>query len=86
MPTDCSSDAIKDIFYQKPHDLLHTARCRDIAILAGNMRARVGRLSSNVAHLGGSFSIDYSRFGNEEQLQALCSDHQLFPVSTSFRR
>ena len=85
-PTDCSPDAIKDIFYHKLHDLLHKASRTDIVILAGDLNARVGQLLPSEAHLGGPFGLDSCRSDNGDRLLALCSEHHLFLVSTNFRR
>ena len=84
-PTDCSPDAIKDVFYQKLHDLLRKANRADIVVLAGDMNARVGRLSPSEAHIGGPFGLDSCRSENGDRLLALCSDHHLFLASTNFR-
>ena len=85
-PTDCSSDAVKDTFYAKLHDLLRKAKRGEVVILAGDMNARVGRLSSNEAQLGGPFGLDTCRSENGERLLTLCSEHRLFLASTNFRR
>ncbi|THD18220.1 Craniofacial development protein 2 [Fasciola hepatica] len=56
-PKDGNADAIKDVFCQKLLDLLHKAKRGDVVILAGDLNARVGQLSSNETHLGGSFGL-----------------------------
>lgn len=38
--------------YQKPHNLSRTTVRGDIAVLTENMNPKIGRLSSNKAHLG----------------------------------
>ena len=84
-PTNCSSEAEKDDFYRDLSRLLRSARSSDIVILAGDMNAQVGRLSSTESHLGGRFSVDAERTDNGERLLQLCADHNLFLVSTSFQ-
>ena len=84
-PTDCSPDAVKDDFYHHLHNLLRKAPKTDIVILAGDLNARVGRLSPDEVHLGGRYGLDSSRSDNGDRLLSLCSDHRLFLVSTNFR-
>jgi exonuclease III len=84
-PTDCSPDTIKDVFYQQLHELLHKASRTDIVLLAGDLNARVGRLSVNEARLGGQFGLDNGRSDNGNRLLHLCADHGLFLASTNFR-
>ena len=84
-PTDCSSDAVKDGFYQRLHDLLRTIPRSDVVILAGDLNARVGRLSADESHLGGCFGLECSRSDNGERLLSLCSEHRLFLSSTNFK-
>lgn len=60
-PTDCSPDTVKDEFYHQLHVLLRKASKTDIVILAGDLNARVGRLDSSEAHLGGRFGLDTCR-------------------------
>lgn len=59
-------------------EILSTAKQRDIVIIACDMNARIGRLSSNKARLDGLFSLDSCLSGNEERLLTLCSDHHFF--------
>jgi exonuclease III len=84
-PTDCSSDLVKDQFYHNLHNLLRKAHKRDVVILAGDLNARVGRLSPSEKHLGGHHGLDSVRNDNGDRLLSLCSDHQLFLASTNFR-
>ncbi|CAH8492285.1 unnamed protein product [Dicrocoelium dendriticum] len=84
-PTDCSSDIVKDQFYQNLHELLLRAPKTDIIVLAGDFNARVGRLLPCERHLGGPHGYDDVRSDNGERLLSLCADHQLFLSSTSFR-
>ena len=84
-PTDCSSDAVKDDFYQRLHNLLRSVPRTDIVVLAGDLNARVGRLTSFESHLGGRFGLDCQRTDNGDRLLSLCSEHRLFLVSTNFR-
>lgn len=85
-PTDRSPNAVKGTFYQKLQDSLRTARQGEIVILAGYMNAPVGRLFSNGAQLGGPFGLDFCRSEDGGRLWPFNSDHQLFLISTSFRR
>lgn len=75
----------QNIFYCNLHNLLGTASGA-MVILAGDMKARVGRLSSNVANLAGSFDLDSCRSENGKQLLASWSDHQFLLAGASFRR
>ena len=84
-PTDCSPDAVKDDFYHHLHNLLRKAPKTDIVILAGDLNARVGRLSSDEAHLGGHYGLDSCRSDNGDRFLSLCSDHNLFLASMNFR-
>ncbi|CAH8490480.1 unnamed protein product [Dicrocoelium dendriticum] len=84
-PTDCSSDIVKDQFYQNLHELLLRAPKTDIIVLAGDFNARVGRLLPCERHLGGPHGYDDVRSENGERLLNLCADYQLFLSSTSFR-
>jgi hypothetical protein len=82
-PTDCSNEVEKDEFYRNLSSLLQSTRSSDIIILAGDMNAQVGRLSSAELHLGGRFSVDAERTDNGERLLQLCADHNLFLASTN---
>lgn len=84
-PTDCSSDDDKDDFYSKLDTLLRRAPKSDIVILAGDLNAKVGRLTATESHLGGAFGIESLRSDNGDRLLNLCSDHRLYLTSTSFR-
>ena len=84
-PTDCSPEAAKDAFYQELHNLLRKANRADIVILAGDMNARIGRLSSSELHLGGRYGLDNCRSDNGERFLHLCADHNLYIASTNFR-
>ncbi|KER31525.1 hypothetical protein T265_02290 [Opisthorchis viverrini] len=84
-PTDCSSDAEKDTFYRELSRLIRQAKSTDIVILAGDLNAQVGRLSSLESHLGGRFGVDARRTDNGDRLLQLCADHELFLASTNFQ-
>ncbi|CAH8658247.1 unnamed protein product [Dicrocoelium dendriticum] len=84
-PTDCSSNAVKDTFYHELNALLRSATSSDIIVLAGDMNAQVGRLSSSEAQLGGNYGLNSERTDNGERLLQLCAEHQLFLSSTAFR-
>ena len=84
-PTDCSSAAIKDEFYYQLHDLLLKARRTDVVMLAGDMNAQVGLLSSDEVRLGGPHGLNKPRTDNGGRLLDICAAHQLFLVSTNFR-
>ena len=84
-PTDCSSDAAKDRFYDDLRSLLRLAKSSDVIVLAGDMNAQVGRLSSNETRLGGRLGLHSERTDNGERLLQLCSDLGLFLCSTNFR-
>ena len=56
-----------------------------IVVVAGDMNAQVGRLSTDDAQLGGSLSLDSVRTDNGDGLLKLCADHNLFLCSTNFR-
>ena len=51
-PTICSSDAAKDSFYDALRALLRRAETSDIVVVAGDMNAQVGRLSTDEAQVG----------------------------------
>ncbi|MES9976933.1 MAG: reverse transcriptase domain-containing protein [Candidatus Thiodiazotropha sp.] len=84
-PTDCSSDSVKDEFYRQLHDLLRNVAKSDIVVLAGDLNARVGRLTTTESHLGGHHGLDSCRTDNGERLLQICSDHKLYLSSVSFR-
>ncbi|KER28652.1 hypothetical protein T265_04600 [Opisthorchis viverrini] len=77
-PTNCSPDAEKDTFYRELSEFIHQAKNTDIVILAGDLNAQVGRLSSLESHLGGHFGVDARRTDNGDRLLQLCADHELF--------
>ncbi|KER23581.1 hypothetical protein T265_14617, partial [Opisthorchis viverrini] len=85
MPKDGISDAEKDTFYRELSGPIRQAKSTDIVILAGDLNAQVGRLSSSESHLGGRFGVDARRTDNGDRLLQLCADHELFlatPFST----
>ncbi|KER27324.1 hypothetical protein T265_05644 [Opisthorchis viverrini] len=84
-PTDCISDAEKDTFCRELSGLIRQAKSTDIVILAGDLNAQVGRLSSLESHLGGRFGVDARRTENGDRLLQLCADHELFLASTNFQ-
>ena len=84
-PTNCSSAAVKDEFYSQLHNLLLKARGTDVVMLAGDLNAQVGILSSDEARLGGLHGLNRPRTDNGERLLDVCAAHQLFLVSTNFR-
>ena len=84
-PTNCSSDAVKDSFYDALGALLQRAKSSDIVVIAGDMNAQVGRLSAAEARLGGCLGLDSIRTDNGERLLQLCANHKLFLSSTNFR-
>lgn len=85
-PTDSSSDAMKDSFYQKLRNFLRTVRQGDIVILTGDINAKVGKLCPSKARLGSPFDFHSCRSEDRGRLLGLCSDHQLFLPSTHFRQ
>ncbi|GAA53726.1 hypothetical protein CLF_110904 [Clonorchis sinensis] len=54
---DCGSDGVKDTFYRQLYRFIRQARTSDIVIRAGDMSAKVGRLSSLESHQGGRFGV-----------------------------
>jgi exonuclease III len=72
-PTNCSSEASKDDFYHQLQDLLQKTRGSDIVVLAGDMNAQVGRLTSDESNLGGQHSVSNLRNDNGERLLQLLS-------------
>lgn len=84
-PTDCSSDIMKDQFYDELNNLILRAPSTDLVVLAGDFNARVGRLNSEELHLGGTHGLDSIRNDNGDRLLSLCADHRLFITSTNFR-
>jgi len=84
-PTNCSSDTIKDEFYDSLRNLLNLSRSSDIVILTGDFNAQVGLLGENEQTLGGRYGIDSPRSDNGERLLQLCGEYNLFLSSTSFR-
>jgi len=85
-PTDCSSDLLKDAFYQELDMLLGRAKGSDIVILAGDINAQVGRLSPTEKQLGGQFALNSRRNDNGDRLLHICASRHLFLSSTAFRR
>ena len=51
-PTNCSSEAAKDSFYDALNALLQRAESSDIVVVAGGMNAQVGGLSTDEPQLG----------------------------------
>ena len=84
-PTDVASDAEKDSFYSELTRLVRCARSTDIVILAGDLNAQVGRLTSAETHLGGRFGVNAQRTDNGDRLLHFCADHRLFLVNTNFQ-
>ena len=84
-PTDCSSDTVKDRFYDALNALLRRAKSSDIVVVAGDLNAQVGRLSVSETQLGGRHGLDSVRTDNGERLFQLCADRRLFLCSTNFR-
>ena len=85
-PTDCTSDLLKDAFYQELDMLLGRAKGSDIVILAGDINAQVGRLSPTENQLGGQFALNSRRNDNGDRLLHICASRHLFLSSTAFRR
>ncbi|KER27537.1 hypothetical protein T265_05427 [Opisthorchis viverrini] len=77
-PTDCSSDIVKDRFYDALSALLRRAKSSDIVVVAGDMNAQVGRLSASETQLGGRHELDSVRTDTGERLLQLCADRRLF--------
>ncbi|KER19715.1 hypothetical protein T265_11584 [Opisthorchis viverrini] len=69
-PTDCSSDAVKDSFYDALNALLRRAKSSDIVMVAGDM-SRHG--------------LDSLRTDSGERLLQLRANRRLFLCSTNFR-
>ncbi|GAA56612.1 craniofacial development protein 2, partial [Clonorchis sinensis] len=84
-PTDCSPDAEKDTFCRELFGLIRQADSTGIVILAGDLNAQVGRLSSLESHWGGRFGVDVRRTDSGERLLRLCADRELFLASTDFQ-
>ncbi|KER25885.1 hypothetical protein T265_06740 [Opisthorchis viverrini] len=84
-PTDCSSDTVKDRFYDALNALLRRAKSSDIVVVAGDMNAQVGGLSASETQLVGRHGLDSLRTDNGERLLQLCADRRLFLCSTNFR-
>ena len=82
--TNCSSKAAKDSFYDTLRALLQRAESSDIGVVAGDMNAQVGRLSTDEAQLGGCLGLDSVRMDNGERLLQLCADHNLFYTAQTF--
>ncbi|GAA56910.1 oxysterol-binding protein-related protein 9 [Clonorchis sinensis] len=57
-PTDCSSDAVRERFYDALNALLRRAKSSDIVLVAGDLNAQVGRLSVSETQLGGRHGLD----------------------------
>ncbi|CAH8611999.1 unnamed protein product [Dicrocoelium dendriticum] len=72
-PTDYSPNAVKDTFYHELNARLRSATSPDISVLAGDMNAQVGRLSSSDAQLGGNCGLNSKRTDNGERLLLLCA-------------
>ncbi|CAH8527322.1 unnamed protein product [Dicrocoelium dendriticum] len=81
-PTNCSTDSVKDDFYQQLHEPLRYKRSTDTVVLAGNLNAQVGKLSSDELHLGGQHGVG-SRNDNGERLLRLCEDARFFVAGTN---
>ncbi|KER25930.1 hypothetical protein T265_06733 [Opisthorchis viverrini] len=83
-PTDRSSDAVKDKFYDALNALPRPAKSSDI-VVAGDMNAQAGKLSESETQLGGRHGLDSVRTDNGERLLQLYADRMLFLCSTNFR-
>ncbi|GAA54241.1 hypothetical protein CLF_112950, partial [Clonorchis sinensis] len=77
VPTDCSSDAVKDRFYDALSALLRRAKSSDIVVVAGDLNSHVGRLSVSETQLGRRRGLDSVRTNNGERLLQLCADRRL---------
>ena len=74
-PTNCSSDSSKDEFYDQLFTSIQSAKSSDIVVLAGDLNAQVGKLSSTESFLGGSFALPAQRTDNGDRLLQLCATH-----------
>ena len=85
-PTDFSSDDPKDMFYDQLTALINQSRCSDIVILAEDLNAQVGKLSSSEYFLGGRFARPSQRTDNGGRIPHFCAANRLFLSSTDFQR
>ena len=56
-PTEVSSDEAKDKFYSQFQDVLDTLPRKDLAVVAGDLNAHIGRSQRGWEHVMGKFSI-----------------------------
>ncbi|CAH8507356.1 unnamed protein product [Dicrocoelium dendriticum] len=63
-PTNCSDDSVKNDFYRQLNELLRHRRSSDTVVLAGDLNAQVGRLSTDELQLGVQHGVG-SRNDNE---------------------
>ena len=63
---------------------MRRAESSDIVVVAGDMNAQLGRLSTDETQLGGCLGLDSVRTDNGERLLQLCADHNLFYAAQTF--
>ena len=78
-PTNYTSETAKDSFYDALRALLQRAESSDVVVVAGDMNAQVGRLSTDEAQLGGCLGSDSVRTGEIEPTGTIV------PASTALR-
>ena len=83
--TNSSSDEEKDNFYSSLFDLLRITKNSDIVILAGDMNAQVGRLSSEEKMLGGLFGVRARRNDNGDRMLQILAEFRLYLSSSAFQ-
>ena len=81
----CNSDAAKDSFYDALRALLQRAQSTDI-VVAGDLNAQVGRLSTDEAQLSGCLGLDSVRMDNGDRHLQQCADNKLFLYSKNVRK
>ena len=84
-PTNSSEDAAKEEFYNELNRLLNMRQSSNIGLVAGDVNAQLGELSTSELGLGGRFTLGSKRTDNKDRLLHLCSTHGLFLSNTNFR-
>ena len=85
VPTNCSSDSIKDSVYYRLCTLLPRAECLDIVVVAGDIKAYVGRLSASKASLIRRVGLDAGSTNFGGRILQFCTNDKIIFSNTNLR-
>lgn len=66
--------------------MLQKTKRSDVAIVAGDFNAQVGKLNQSKRHLGGFYGIAIQRADTGDRLLQICTDNCLFLANTNSER